>query len=210
MLNICCRELMNFISNKIKALNFIIIIFVIAIVSVVLAIMIPIKDHGPGRSKVITVMYKMNHLVEMLERYYSENNSYFPTRPLKEVCKNPKKLREAGGWQLLTLDTRGIQIARLTTPISYLETNIDLFSPQGELPFAYYTVGDGFILISAGPDGDYDINPYYDFVTTFPKVKEKLVNLAYDPTNGTYSNGDVFYVYIYSGVFFPSSNVGRF
>jgi hypothetical protein len=65
-------------------------------------------------------------------------------------------------------------------------------SLRSPYPFAYYTTGHGWILISTGPDRDYDIVPAaeYDPAKTVPSPA--LIEHTYDPTNGTTSNGDVY------------------
>ncbi|MBN1516770.1 hypothetical protein JXA32_09410 [Candidatus Sumerlaeota bacterium] len=54
----------------------------------------------------------------------------------------------------------------------------------------------GFILVSAGPDGDYDLGKTELFrdglISLKPsKAKQQLIEFTYDPTNGTISNGDI-------------------
>ena len=58
--------------------------------------------------------------------------------------------------------------------------------------YGYFSDEDGWILFSAGPDYDYDIDPVTDFDSHDPERITALELKAYDPTNGTYSNGDIF------------------
>lgn len=62
--------------------------------------------------------------------------------------------------------------------------------------FRYYTDGNGWIVISVGPDGDYDFDPvkYYNSSIIQPSYELLCIAVTYDPTNGTISNGDVYRV----------------
>jgi len=64
------------------------------------------------------------------------------------------------------------------------------------LGFRYYSDPNGWILISPGPDRDYDIDPvkYYDSSIAQPSFELLCIAGTYDPTNGTVSSGDVFRV----------------
>ncbi len=87
----------------------------------------------------------------------------------------------------------------LTTPISYLpRMPIDIFSFDEIHWYSYYSIkpdkegdGAGWILISAGPDMDYDVDApnMYDIATT--ATRSLLKAMHYDPTNGSISNGDL-------------------
>lgn len=61
-------------------------------------------------------------------------------------------------------------------------------------PFAYYTDGPGWILMSTGPDRDYDVDPRVDYDGAAKTPLPGLVLKTYDPTNGTKSDGDVWRV----------------
>ena len=62
------------------------------------------------------------------------------------------------------------------------------------MPYAYYTGGYGWILISAGRDGDYDIVPERDYDGRVKQPSERILLLSYDPTNGLESDGDLWRV----------------
>lgn len=82
----------------------------------------------------------------------------------------------------------------LTTPTAYLDAlPADPFLPAGAT-FSYYADQGGWILLSPGPDGDYDISPQQFFTSTMPQPNQLLVVRKYDPTNGTKSDGDLFLV----------------
>lgn len=67
---------------------------------------------------------------------------------------------------------------------------IDPFRPRDRIPLVYGTNGKRWVLISMGPDEVHDLPPrqFLDGGIT-PVV---LTNLTYDPTNGTFSPGDIF------------------
>ncbi len=60
----------------------------------------------------------------------------------------------------------------------------------------YYSDANGWIIISVGPDHDYDIDPekYYNSSIAQPSFELLCIAGVYDPTNGTVSSGDVFRV----------------
>jgi hypothetical protein len=86
----------------------------------------------------------------------------------------------------------------LTTPISYIISYFEdpfRVSPTDPQPtFAYYADTNGWILVSPGPDGDYDIDPELDYRSDITQPSEEILVKGYDPTNGFMSNGDVFRV----------------
>jgi len=113
--------------------------------------------------------------------------------------------------------TNGMQT--LTTPLSYITTYPpDPFAPERGVTFMYWSVypgqprppmdegtsigGVGWILVSAGPDRDYDLEGEYDVYD--PAIAQPSVRLVtgagkhgaytYDPTNGALSSGDVWRV----------------
>ena len=79
--------------------------------------------------------------------------------------------------------------ATLTTPIAYIDRYpVDPFGLADNTTYSYWsyvdTVGTyGYVLLSPGPDGDYDAN--------FRTARKDFVPATYDPTNGAVSNGDI-------------------
>lgn len=119
-----------------------------------------------------------------LEAYFVDHNAY-----------PPWEYKDYGKKKLVATFKNTI----LTTPVHYLtQMPVDIFSPDGNHWYSYYSVtakkeGEkhGWILISAGPDRDYDCNApkVYDPNTT--STLQILIKLEYDATNGTISNGDL-------------------
>ncbi len=101
------------------------------------------------------------------------------------------KMKDQNGRQTVVPHT-------ITTPIAYMIRYLEdpfLVSPTDPQPtFSYYHDLNGWILVSPGPDGDYDINPEQDYRWVFRPPYGPLVIKAYDPTNGLMSNGDIFRV----------------
>ena len=85
----------------------------------------------------------------------------------------------------------------ITTPIAYLlGYSRDSFEvKQGPVDtFAYFSTANGWILSSPGPDGDFDIVLENAYNPSISQPSRELIALAYDPTNGTISDGDIFRV----------------
>ncbi|MCX7044678.1 MAG: hypothetical protein NTX50_04215 [Candidatus Sumerlaeota bacterium] len=83
--------------------------------------------------------------------------------------------------------------ASLTTPTPYITSfPHDSFAPGGKsgVSYGYYTTGSCWLLFSAGRDMRYDIDPIKDFIPGGDNTI--LIMKTYDPTNGTYSAGDIF------------------
>jgi len=137
----------------------------------------------------------------------------------------PEPPAEATGeWQLWPeLKDHNLSFMTLTTPVAYITAySRDPFSPQSKATFVYWSVcpgqadpsgkvlppdyratGIGWILVSPGPDGDYDLaNEWdvYDPTVSQPSLRllagtnKKGSAFTYDPTNGTVSNGDIWRV----------------
>jgi type II secretory pathway pseudopilin PulG len=162
----------------------IIIIFLLALVAV------PNFLEAQLRAKKSKNYAPMRVLATAIEAYYVDHNAYPQMVPLYCFSVNEKELRNAGGFSLSTFG------GDLTTPTAYLSEKIlDPFSPQ-PLPFVYFTDGKGWIIISRGPDKDYDFDPkqVYDGFLPQPSFPLQTSSFTYDPTNGTISNGDIWRV----------------
>jgi hypothetical protein len=128
----------------------------------------------------------MRTLATALEVYFADNGGYPPdTRDFGP---------DNGGIDFTFWITPNFSI---TTPISYLTSYVkDPFWSIG--PDVYYQYGAlrwGWILASCGPDVDSedrgDIKERFDYTeTSYDLTPLRL--LAYDPTNGTISEGDVY------------------
>jgi len=98
--------------------------------------------------------------------------------------------------------TRYLEVPKKT--IKYLRlVPLDPFGKKANDFYNYHTHSntghdhvrhDGWILISRGPDGSLEIDPPNDYDVLIRHPAPKLVLKAYDPTNGTFSAGDIFRV----------------
>jgi len=165
-------------------------VLVFAIFAVVAAIVLPnmIDQRGRG-SRVSRVKNDQRSMATGIESYFVDYQSYPPGEPLSQFTLNPKALEKANGPNLLVPHA-------LTTPIAYITTYFsDPYSPGKNLPYAYYTHGKSWILFSPGPDLDYDISrPEEVFTSEEDQPSTRVILLAYDPTNGIESSGDVWRV----------------
>lgn len=149
------------------------------------AIAVPNFLAAQGRAGVSRVKADQRTLATALESYSIDHNRY----PLWELRTDLATQRPT-----FILPQPGTRPFTLTTPISYITSYpTDPFSAGKKEWFSYYTSGRAWILISAGPDKDYDIVPQQDFQQ--PRDSKALwdiiVNKTYDPTNGSVSNGDI-------------------
>jgi hypothetical protein len=120
-----------------------------------------------------------------------------------------------------------VKFMTITTPIAYITRYMgDAFTSGGKATFAYWSIfpgqpfplvkpspaakpsdlkigGLGWILVSPGPDGDYDLMGEWDVYN--PAIAQPSPRLltgtnkkgsayTYDPTNGLTSNGDIWRV----------------
>ena len=148
------------------------------------------------RSKVSRVHADMQSLATALEAYYDDNKSYPSMRTLRELTKKPEELIKAGGWGLTTIEWGNPPQWGITTPVAYITSMMmdPFYQGYDNLTFVYYKDQTGWILISPGPDFDYDINPIPDYDASTSQPSPKLMTLAYDTTNGTISDGDIYRV----------------
>ncbi|MCX7000656.1 MAG: hypothetical protein NT106_10250 [Candidatus Sumerlaeota bacterium] len=138
------------------------------------------------RSKVNSLRANMRSVATALESYYVDWSSYPPTSDFDSLTRDG-----AGGIYNI------YALKRLTTPIAYITSvPIDPFAELEGTPLLYFGPQEkrdaelsikGFLwcIWSVGPDGRSDI-----------RSKEDLANLetnilAYDPTNGLLSAGDI-------------------
>jgi type II secretory pathway pseudopilin PulG len=163
---------------------------VCAIIAILAAIAVPNFMEASVRKKWNPV--DSRNLATAIEAYFVDNNTYPPMRLLRDLAPDPKPLRDAGGWELTTVEAGRARVGGLTTPVAYIaELPKDPFSPGGKLPFAYYTDGPGWIIVSPGPDDVYELDPPHDYDRHTTQPSQILLRKAYDPTNGTDSHGDV-------------------
>lgn len=150
------------------------------------------------RTNYATVRGDTRSLQTALETYRFDHGGFPAMRPLRVFTTKHHALRKMGGWDLSTIELGRAGLAGLTTPIAYGFTFADPFAARiRDLPYAYYTDGNGWILISPGPDGIYDItDPAKVYDSTIPQPSDFLIGgpWTWDPTNGATSRGDIWRV----------------
>lgn len=174
--------------EKKKTSNVVIIIIILSVLGVfglcfiglLAAIAIPNFLEAQVRSKVARSKADFRSLSTALETYYLDNNVYPP---------NPKM---DGDYSWLT---------RLNTPIQYVSTDeiYDVFaSPPERVRYFAFENASGYpsdfpsyIVYGAGPDTDHDLTLNANGQFTGINTLDDLVNMEYDSSNGTISNGDI-------------------
>lgn len=96
-----------------------------------------------------------------------------------------------------------VSAGSITTPIAYVSGSSVCMDPfilqPPDHPYVYAPVGDGYVIVSAGPDRKYQIDPGTDYDPACrgdlsSPACEKLLLKTYDPTNGIASRGDIWRV----------------
>lgn len=156
------------------------------------------------RGQVSRVKADMRTLATAIESFYIDHKFYPEGRAMTELSRDREALASAGIGHLTTsppgrMDPEGRRVPGLSTPIGYIARAVlkDPFSPLTRKNPYIYHLGDRekygpkiwrWMLISAGPDGDYDFDP----TVAFDDARaEFLTSVIYDPTNGLVSNGDL-------------------
>jgi hypothetical protein len=169
--------------------------------------------------RVNPVRSDLRSMATALESYFAEHRAYPPMVMARALSANAANSgRGALDYRTfaLMLPPPGLGAHGLTTPVAYLTAYFpDPFAATRGDTFAYFTDGGGWILVSPGPDGDFDLMmdegdlDYSERNDTIERVYDSSVpqpSLAlrtgagprgaftYDPTNGTGSSGDVWRV----------------
>jgi type II secretory pathway pseudopilin PulG len=191
-----------------------------------IGVAIPNFREAQTRAKISRVRSDMRSLATAIEAYFVDHNSY----PAWVMGQSNGMVSYNAGYAappaselpcfVVSAPTGGKSLQMLSTPIAYVVTfPQDPFVPGGHGTFVYWSINGsktdpsgqvragptiaGWILISPGPDGDYDIPPDYDVYD--PNVAQPSARLlggansqgsacTYDPTNGTVSDGDIWRV----------------
>lgn len=184
------------------------LLIVVAIIAILAAIAVPNFLEAQVRSKVSRVKSDMRSTATALEAYFVDNNHY----AFGADHNNLSEPAPSG-----TEPFECFLCIRLTTPIAYISTLLPdtfFFSKGGghgkNAPFHYNEretvakLGEpnfiidltkilygapktsaAYYMFSHGPDGDHD----EDLTHADPQ----LATVLYDPSNGTVSNGDIYY-----------------
>jgi type II secretory pathway pseudopilin PulG len=157
-------------------------------------------DHG--RSKVSRVKADLRSMATAVEAYFVDHSAYpaWSDNPAINGFQTvTRRLDEVRGQPTFRDDYAWGGPESIRAPTAYVTSHFtDPFAPAKGATFCYTTggaFGAGWIMWSAGPDGDYDltmgnVHALYDPATKVPS--DGLVELTYDPTNGATSGGDVY------------------
>jgi len=189
-----------------KGFTLIELLIVVAIIAILAAIAVPNFLEAQVRSKVSRTKADMRSITVAVEAYKVDTNRY-PTMRIPRPTAGDTSSNETLGHEL-------------STPISYLtslEITRDVFKreranlPVGRERYNYRNYeflrsinaafGDptqpagkraqadgGYRIVSAGPDRFH----FWDGTTAAPADYQNFAIIAYDPTNGTVSIGDIF------------------
>jgi hypothetical protein len=141
----------------------------------------------------------MRTISTALEAYRSSHGAYPPPRAMRHI---PLKSRVHTGVNLTNVYTYPAwEDLQNQIPASTFYGNLgmqpDPFTGNSRLPYAYYTVGDRYVLHSVAPDGEYSFRPKIDVNWDAPDWQQeqqriKNSNHAYNKYNGPgyYTPGD--------------------
>lgn len=181
---------------------------ILGICSILIAVLIfilltvvsfPIFLEAQHRSKVSRVKADQRSIATALEAYFIDN-SHYPSWGIGEEGANSDAPSDSDSYRLPTFriwsqSWEQKTFSTLTTPVAHISNYLkDPFSDGLQATYAYYSDERGWILVSPGPDGVYDIDPLEDYISTLTQPSSRLLEKSYDPTNGVKSAGDVFRV----------------
>ncbi len=187
-----------------RAFTLIELLIVVAIIAILAAIAVPNFLEAQTRSKVSRAKTDMRSLCVAIESYRTDNNGYpIPSfgHSTDGATDSTFEVTNEAMSILSMTDNRGV-----TTPVAYIAVMPrDVFSTKAQQWFGYMGWKDRWILTCYGPDQDCpptwnggDIQEVSDLPETDfdPQV---VILKAYDPTNGTNSNGDIFRTNLFGG-----------
>jgi hypothetical protein len=140
-------------------------------------------------------------LAEAIERYYVDHNVYPPSttsveesvyadaRPVGSIPA-PNPLGNPLPFPTFQRDTPFSSGTAYLPDGALTWNHTDPFSPMRRNPYGYFSSGQGWVLASLGPDGDFDLRPQ-DYDVSIPQPSPGMLSLSYDPTNGYRSSGDI-------------------
>ena len=190
------------------------LLIVVAIIAILAAIAVPNFLEAQTRAKVVQVKTGMRTVVTALEAYYIDNNEYPNPRYPNPVPSDGSY--SLGAWfiivECMSGHTAGPGI-QLTTPIEYISSGglpLDPFMTYHDLRTMQNWCGRGGIAKGSfwyAADLQHSLNFgvegvwYWDIAYWLQSPGPNLLqvgwdeaNAIYDPTNGTVSGGDIWYV----------------
>jgi type II secretion system protein G len=164
------------------------LLIVVAIIGILAAIAIPNFLQAQTRSKVARVQSDLRTMALAMEMYYSDRTAYPPEylmgTPYPQAY--PDSVRSV------------VSMKHLTTPVDYLQNILyDVFNNNWDPPCYWYYNWLERLGRMRNVNADYGgITPWYDEMTAYGIMSlgpDYLGSwpIAYDPTNGTISYGDI-------------------
>ena len=172
----------------------------IALAVIVLVFVLVNWLNQPEESKVAPIKADLRSLATAIESYWLDHKAY-PAWAVGADGANGHLPPDSAAYRIPTFRIQSTEqgtqtLHTLTTPKAYIKKLFhDPFVEHKKTTFGYITRGafeEGWIIWSPGPDLDYDIDPYTDYLPSKETPSESLRNHTYDPTNGSISDGDVY------------------
>ena len=183
-------------SSKMKSRRTILYLFSFVLALILLYMARP--NYLPKGPRVSRIKADLRSMAPVVEAYHTDHGAYPVAVSILNYVYPEGQDVPPGFFEGVTAVNAGYvgsESAGLTTPVAYLTVLFsDAFVPARGVPYAYYTDGSGWIVYSAGPDNDYDLIPAQSYDSKTSQPSPTLLSFSYNPTNGTYSRGDVFRV----------------
>jgi|GEM_PF-487322 len=177
---------------------------VLCILIFILGFPVPLFLEYRLKSRVSKVKKDQSTLATAIHGYFKDTGSY-PDWGVQEKGANFKAPRDSDIYKLpsfrkLPRSPEKNRLNTLTSPVAYIKKYPkDPFADAPGATYVYYQIKEAWILISPGPDREYNIDPFIDFTSTLTLDSSRLSEKCYDPTNGAVSPGDIFRMKIEEG-----------
>lgn len=158
---------------------------------------LPVGLQPSLRAMIDRAEYDLRLLGEALEAYRADHGAYpamLPFPAIAGAAADLDALAAAGGSRLHGPHPGALDgqpgPAGILRPRPYIgRLHSDVFAPLSGLTPAYATDGRRWVLFSPGPNRVYDLDP--DALLAADRALDMRARLAYDPTNGAQSRGDL-------------------
>lgn len=150
------------------------------------------------RTRLNVVQSEMRTIANQLEAYRADNAGQFPvcTRVTSQYGWAPGDQRFGHLWSFVNTPPSSPLPGNLQTPTAYMTSMPrDPYSrPAGrDLPYCYFVdrATGSYLIWSAGPDNDYDVDPIRDFDTASGALPGALRARMYDTNDPNDTDGDL-------------------
>ncbi len=117
-----------------------------------------------------------------LTAYQAKAGAYFQSSPEGEP-------------RILDVNLINIQFLQSAGIKPYEFSVADPFAPEPGGPIHYWTDQESWVVWSAGPDGDYDLDKHAGRSASYAEIAKALETESYDMSKGVNSSGDIVKVY---------------